>query len=122
MHLESIPPNWFLRPSLELLAAAGTHLVIVSSGYIELIESYLSRWDIRDWFAEVSGKQKTAKSVRLRRRLADSERSLVIEDSPTYLRLARDCGAVTIGVRHAYNGLDAEADAVIDAGADHRRP
>jgi beta-phosphoglucomutase-like phosphatase (HAD superfamily) len=109
---ESVTPNWFVRPAILALREMNTRSIIISSGNEEVVDRYLERWGLRALFDGVSAisgdSDDRPKRERLRDALAGAGRTLVIEDSADYLRLASELGAVTLGVKHTLNGEAAE--------------
>jgi beta-phosphoglucomutase-like phosphatase (HAD superfamily) len=117
-----VEPNWFVRAGVAELRAGGARSLIVSSGNREVIEVYLDAWELRDLFDEVSAatghEADVSKRERLRRAIV-GVRALVVEDSPTYLALAAEWGAATLGVAHGMNGgALTDADAVMASRAE----
>lgn len=101
--LADAPPNWFVRPTLDLLSQSGVRSVVVSSGDLGLIELYLAAWDLAPAIGAVSALrgETRPKADRLAAALASAAgATLVIEDVETYLAQAAQSGAVTVGVTH----------------------
>jgi beta-phosphoglucomutase-like phosphatase (HAD superfamily) len=115
------PPNWFVRPALEALAAMGGRSVIVSSGDPRVIAPYLASWGLEGAFETVSahGPGTSPKSERIVALLEGAEgATLMFEDVAAYLSLGTVHGAVTIGVIHEFNAsMELPADAVVVASA-----
>lgn len=123
MLVESVIPNWFVRPGIRALREMKARSVVISSGNEEVVDHYLEAWKLRGLFDRIwamsSRPGVPSKRERLRDTLAGAASALVIEDSAEYLRLAADLGAVTLGVRHTLNGDEAEiATAILQGGTD----
>ncbi|MBA3778480.1 MAG: HAD family phosphatase [Chloroflexi bacterium] len=114
-------PNWFVRPALDAVAAAGTRSVIVSSGNLAMIEPYLAAWSLEGSFDDVSALGAVAGPTKRERMTSLLEsargRTVLLEDVDHYLALGRKHGAVVIGVSHGLTeGPLTNADAVLMAG------
>jgi phosphoglycolate phosphatase-like HAD superfamily hydrolase len=122
--IRDAPPNWFVRPALETLAAMGARSVIVSSGDPRVIAPYLASWGLGGAFETVSahGPGTSPKSERIVGLLQGAEgATLMFEDVAAYLSLATIHGAVTIGVIHEFNAsAELPADAVVAASGNGR--
>ena len=98
---ESLEPSWIASALMPVFAAVARSQTIVSNGDPVLIESLLEKWSLSAY-------------VTVGRRSADADKdelfrsqcklpALVLEDSDTFLSLAMDLGAFTVGVRHSHN-------------------
>lgn len=112
--------NWFVLPILSYLQSCKCRIGIVSSGNMTVIDQVLEQGKIRDLFDFVSAHSAEARSKanRLHQSLGDAQHVLVLEDSASYLGLARQWGATTIAVHHSENNLEGvEADAHLRGAA-----
>ena len=102
--------TWFSLILLEHFRATNARQVILSSGNQEVTEELLSRLGIKHYFDAISAwtpdtSESEAKPKVMESLLKTSLRGLVIEDNPTYLRLAQSLGSSTVGVTHSNNDL-----------------
>lgn len=117
---ERLRPNWFVKPGLAALREAGTQSVIISSGNERIIHRCLDAWGLEGLFDAVAASsgqpQEPSKRERLRGAI-EGHRSIVLEDSATFLRLASELGAATLGVMHSLNEHPPDlADAFLTCG------
>ena len=110
--LEDTPPNWFTIPLLDYFNGRGARSIIVSSGTKSVITEYLSHWGLADRFDSISATDPSRNGPSKTERLTTAIRAsvvgatVVLDDMSTYLAIAREAGAVTIGVLHSLNGLN----------------
>ncbi|MFT4221239.1 MAG: hypothetical protein QM611_12105 [Microbacterium sp.] len=107
-----------LRPSglagslMPLAARRGARQHVVSNGDPDLIDELLAAWAL-DGLASLRRRRPGADKRALVAQLCRTSprRPLVIEDNDSWLAFARECGALTVSVRHALNArqsLDAD--------------
>ena len=119
--LRRTAPNWFVLPLLDELDRRGIASRIVSSGNGAVVRDYLRAQGLEARFSDVSvvdGIAPPTKPGRLTAAVGDGEGVLLIEDTGRYVDIARELGALTIGVRHSVNSAaDLAVDAVVNGGA-----
>ncbi|WP_210480134.1 HAD family phosphatase [Naasia sp. SYSU D00948] len=107
--LAELAPSWIVLALLPQLAAVARSQTVVSNGDPDVIGTLLDSWGLGD----ALGVARRAEGEDKRSLVVEhcSGPALVIEDSGTFLALARSMGAATIGVVHQYNrGRGIEAD------------
>ncbi|MDQ6942664.1 MAG: HAD family phosphatase [Candidatus Eremiobacteraeota bacterium] len=107
----ALKPIWFVHRLLAVFARKRVSQVIVSSGNVEVLQGFLTKWNLSVYFAHVYGwlparPLSAEKPNVLRSLLRNDEPCLVFEDDPAYLRLAQSFGAKTVGIQHDLNRLE----------------
>ncbi|MBT2555280.1 hypothetical protein [Arthrobacter sp. ISL-5] len=98
---ESLDPSWLASALIPAFANVARSQTVVSNGDPELIASMLEQWNLS---AHVTvGRRDPSTDKEALFRSTCKPPALVLEDSDTFLSLARELGAFTVGVRHSHN-------------------
>jgi phosphoglycolate phosphatase-like HAD superfamily hydrolase len=98
---ERLEPSWIASALMPVFAAVARSQTIVSNGDPVLIESLLEQWNLSTHVTVGRRAAATDKDELFRSQCTLP--ALVLEDSDTFVSLARDLGAFTVGVRHSHN-------------------
>ncbi|MHA7210013.1 HAD family hydrolase [Arthrobacter sp. MDT1-65] len=107
--LRTLDPSWLAASLMPAVHGTAAEQVVVSNGDPDLITALLGKWDLAR-FVHVARREPGRDKEALFRELCVPP-CVVLEDSDTYLALARRAGAFTVGVRHSHNpraALDAD--------------
>lgn len=100
--LAELAPSWIVVALLPALSGVASSQAVVSNGDPDVIATLLDTWGLSDALAVARRNEGEDKRSLLVEHCSGP--ALVIEDSPKFLRLARELGAATVGVVHEYNG------------------
>lgn len=102
-----IDPNWFVTPLMDKLESLSARQVVISSGNLPVIETFLTYHDIIGRFDEITasmpGEEPVDKAEAFKSLARSSRRSLLIEDSLRFLSLGKELGCSLIGIEHSLN-------------------
>ncbi|MCU1633902.1 MAG: HAD-superfamily hydrolase, subfamily variant 3 [Micrococcaceae bacterium] len=107
--LGSLEPSWLAADLMPALAPVASRQIVVSNGDPDLIAALLANWSLEP-FVEVARRAPGRDKEALFRAHCVAP-AVVLEDSDAYLRLGKELGAFTVGVRHSHNpraALDAD--------------
>ncbi|MHA7218933.1 HAD family hydrolase [Arthrobacter sp. MDT1-48-3] len=99
--LHGLDPSWLAASLMPALDGTASEQVVISNGDPDLIAALLGQWGLAR-FVRIARREHGRDKEAIFRDLCVPP-CVVLEDSDTYLALARTAGAVTVGVRHSHN-------------------
>lgn len=99
----SLEPSWLAARLMPALSGVAVQQTVVSNGDPDLIEELLNLWGLARYVNLARRGPGEDKEVLFRSNCVPP--CVVLEDSDHYLRIGRELGAFTVGVRHSHNPL-----------------